>query len=1065
MPKAMTTGGDVAVRIFGSLRIDHVDGTEVLGDSAHDRLLQALLLVAPQPIPTDRLVEILWSDEPPRTSDSALRTHLSVVRKTLAKFAPSLNLERDLRGASITGDLLAIDCVLFEELVVKSRFAENTDARLGALESALALFDRTEIVPTLTDSGLLDRVDRLEALRDEAERIRRQSLVELGRFEQCRLELAQPFANEPAVEGIAEPYIASLLGLGLVSDARLACRANRAALAEVGLDTGQGMQALTRRLFSVDLSHRARGEDDREIPNFLRRSRVHVGRRDTLDRICRRRADESGRIVVVEGGPGFGKTELLGAVAARSQGDGFLVLGAAAVEHGRPFQFVDDLLDPWTDLLANGEIDRIELLFGMLDAAVETRPVVVLLDDMQFGDHASIKLLRRCLFRGIPENVLIVTAIRTSADGSAAQLIRDLSSLSSSSVERLTNFDRAELIELIKDRRPGLKESEIWTLVRRLLRVSEGNPLLAEMLLSPGEAIEAEGRTDLAHLVEGLLERFEPVHLQSIFVASLLGLTFPLAVVSEAADQTPAVVLDSIDAGFKFGLLERRYGTEGRFRHPLIRSALAASMPAQKRATVHRNIALVLERRKADVGAIAVHRAFALMDASNSDEVAAVLELVRNLQAALRWEDATYVIELTLQSLDLQPRLLSPLLEFDLQLLLAKGLDGSAEWGRARDAFRRARVAASGDIGKLAVVAVASGGGSQPIERDLERLDWLRKAFEDLAAEPSVRLEALAEFVYLESLFDVTAEVQALAMKLATMANEVGGEAAAGVAAHGCLVVELSKPDVRRRYEESTNARGLQRFVSPERAGTASLVATASALQLGRLHDAEVARRDLDGLVALRQRPGDLWMMHCVDATLAEWRGEFDSASHHHDVARQLALQHDIADGDASRTLFEVARAVRTGSWTAVLQIVLEYDGVIDRTDDLPAASFEAAVRAGLGDTEGARPFLQQAVSLLSRGPKGVPWLPCLGLAADAAWRIGAFQVQLLRLLEPFSGQFIVAPLIPVAVLGPVDRLRSLLFRSIDDHVEADNARSKWRELCVHSAISGWDPMNNSDRN
>src|SRR4051812_41391270 len=76
-------------RVLGPLEVRTSDDRLVLLGAEKPRiLLSALLLSANQSVEVDRLVEVLWSRQPPRSAASALRTYVSTLRGSLQLAAP-----------------------------------------------------------------------------------------------------------------------------------------------------------------------------------------------------------------------------------------------------------------------------------------------------------------------------------------------------------------------------------------------------------------------------------------------------------------------------------------------------------------------------------------------------------------------------------------------------------------------------------------------------------------------------------------------------------------------------------------------------------------------------------------------------------------------------------------------------------------------------------------------------------------------------------------------------------------------------------------------------------------
>src|ERR1700732_2112206 len=70
-------------RILGPLEVWEADRRLTLGGPKHRALLAILLLEANRVVSTDRLVELLWGDEPPDTVNNTLQVCISQLRKVL----------------------------------------------------------------------------------------------------------------------------------------------------------------------------------------------------------------------------------------------------------------------------------------------------------------------------------------------------------------------------------------------------------------------------------------------------------------------------------------------------------------------------------------------------------------------------------------------------------------------------------------------------------------------------------------------------------------------------------------------------------------------------------------------------------------------------------------------------------------------------------------------------------------------------------------------------------------------------------------------------------------------
>ena len=118
---------------------------------------------------------------------------------------------------------------------------------------------------------------------------------------------------------------------------------------------------------------------------------------------------EAPRLVVVEGEPGIGKTMLverfLEEVGARAR-----VLRASAVESESDLVFgvAEQLLGP-----AESGVHHLAVGARLLELFGEVAPAVVMLDDAQWADQASLSALLFTLRRLAAEPVLVVLTVRT----------------------------------------------------------------------------------------------------------------------------------------------------------------------------------------------------------------------------------------------------------------------------------------------------------------------------------------------------------------------------------------------------------------------------------------------------------------------------------------------------------------------------------------------------------------------------------------------------------------------------------------------------------------------------
>jgi DNA-binding SARP family transcriptional activator len=227
-------------RILGPLEVLD-DGVPVRFGGRNQRaLLTLLLLRANEPVSTERLVDQLWGENPPRTATTSLQNAVSQLRKLLG---PGL-LHTRPAGYMLEVDGNQLDLSQFERLAREARNAEPPE-RARLLREALALWRG----PALADSELEDfaqaEIHRLEDLRLGVleDRIAVELDVEVGG--QLVAELEALVSRNPLRERLRAQLMLALYRSGRQADALSAYHDTRRTLVEeLGIEPGPELQAL-----------------------------------------------------------------------------------------------------------------------------------------------------------------------------------------------------------------------------------------------------------------------------------------------------------------------------------------------------------------------------------------------------------------------------------------------------------------------------------------------------------------------------------------------------------------------------------------------------------------------------------------------------------------------------------------------------------------------------------------------------------------------------------------------------------------------------------------------------
>lgn len=133
----------LSVRAFGPLHIacaQDTRGPADLGGARPRQILEILLSSRGHPVPKDRLVEMLWDQDPPRNATAAVESHVSVLRRHLSICG---RRGREVvvtvpGGYAVEPEAIELDLDAFDDLLSAAANAPEAEM-LGLLEEALSI--------------------------------------------------------------------------------------------------------------------------------------------------------------------------------------------------------------------------------------------------------------------------------------------------------------------------------------------------------------------------------------------------------------------------------------------------------------------------------------------------------------------------------------------------------------------------------------------------------------------------------------------------------------------------------------------------------------------------------------------------------------------------------------------------------------------------------------------------------------------------------------------------------------------------------------------------------------
>ncbi|MEV0738645.1 AAA family ATPase [Streptomyces sp. NPDC050549] len=706
--------------------------------------------------------------------------------------------------------------------------------------------------------------------------------------------------------------------------------------------------------------------------------------------------------VLVEGPAGIGKTALV----RHFLGGAGQVLRAAGEEAESELAFgvLAQLLRPrirWTDASAAGA----ELLEAW-DEAQETdqepegaaEPVVVVVDDAQWADHASLQALTFAVRRLRADRVLVLVVVRDIDDARLPDGLRRCFTADDVVRVRLDGLAPTEL------RRLGTELGTTALTARaadRLYAHTGGNPLHVRALLEqegPG-LLEALARTDVAPPVPKsftalVLARFDAIAAPTealVCAAAVLGAHCGLAEAWTVADENPRRAADGGDAlaaleeAVRAGLLAEAAGDPDiRFPHPLVHAAVYHWLGPARRAALHLRAAAVVT----DEAQRLRHRALAAVG-PDEELVAELASLGRKFAAEGAWAGAAGQLEAAARlSADAEVRERCWLEAVECRLLAGDVPD-------VGEVAERIRQFAPGGwrsylLGRLSLFDV---GRAEALLTDA----WHRC---DPQAEPLLGARIAGQFAALHGSMSHGAEMAEwadLALRLApddTATDMIRYLRLIGLAMSGRAADTLAE---------------LGPLPDPVLASPAQLE---HLLGRGNLRpfvgDLTGAVRDLSGVFgACRGRAASFRVVAATGLASAEYRvGRWDDALVHTEFALSLAADTDQPHiALHSRTLAAQLCAAR-GEFTkaqAHACVVRAYAGGNHVSPALAAALAEGYLARAQGDPEGVAVALDPLLALGPRGsleePGTVPWADLL----SDAWSALGEEKRAAGILAPYE--------------------------------------------------------------
>lgn len=628
-----------------------------LGPPKQTAVLAVLLISANQVVSLDRLIEMLWGREVPARAQGTLQAYIHNLRKVLEP-GRAVRSQAQILVTKPPGYVLQVnpdelDASRFESLAARGHrlLAQAHPGRAKEhLAEALALWRGPALVEFAFEHFAQPEAARLEEARTVVHEDLLGAELALGNHATVVGDISLAVGEHPLREGLWSLLMLALYRSGRQGEALRAFAEARQTLAEeLGIDPSPALRSLEAAILAQSPELDLFGEEFRITAHPKSRpasappveSGPHpvalVGREDQLRVLMNAMSRAQlgcGGVVLISGEAGIGKSRLAEEVAAEAErNDCPVAWGRSYEREGAPpywpwMQVAEDLLrqtDP--DLCSGALAGRagalrpllseteglaedtaatrsdspsarfalFEAMTGFLVKLAEAGLLVVILEDLQWADPLSLRLLEHMAARLQSGHVLVVATCRPPQHYRKVPLTDSVGALARLPVFHwieLDGLDGNEVGRLIAETGARASPAE----VREIHSRTDGNPFFvtdfARLLATrdgPNPCHPGLIPNNARVVIQSRLRRLPDRTYNLLVVAAAMGRDFDIRTVAAATGTNLNDAVDWMHCAVLEGLVTEDTMSPGsyRFGYGLVRDTLRCELGGLRQSSFH----------------------------------------------------------------------------------------------------------------------------------------------------------------------------------------------------------------------------------------------------------------------------------------------------------------------------------------------------------------------------------------------------------------------------------------------------------------------------------------------